>query len=406
MASISQLAARLVDLFGSPVTANPAKLLGNLGVSPNGNVLVGTSTDDATNKLQVVGNAKMSQTTANGAFMTYAAPAAQWKGTYYFTGSNCRWLVGSDNSAESGSNAGSSFIIARYTDAGAWIDDPISISRATGVITQATTNFVGNVNASGNSVTATNFFNAAGGVYVSNTTNSVGATGAFHQSADIGMGWAGWYGTGTSVVQTDAPNAGAAYMGMRWTHWGARHVAGIWGYEGGSTSSTCQIAFSLNSAGSPQFLFSDSGSATFAGTLTQNSDYRIKTNVVTMEPKSILTAVLSLRPVTYDRTDEHAEGESHVGFIAHEIQEVFPLLVTGEKDAVKTVESLEGDKTPYKPGTEPEGYVAPVTVQKEVADLQSVNYIGMVPYLVASIQELKRELDELRSEIVALKGNQ
>jgi hypothetical protein len=56
MASLSQLTARLVDLFGSPVTANPAKLLGNLGVPPNGNVLVGTSTDDGANKLQVAGN--------------------------------------------------------------------------------------------------------------------------------------------------------------------------------------------------------------------------------------------------------------------------------------------------------------------------------------------------------------
>jgi hypothetical protein len=55
MASISQLTARLVDLFGTPSTANPAKLMGNLQVSPNGNVLVGTSTDNANAKLQVNG---------------------------------------------------------------------------------------------------------------------------------------------------------------------------------------------------------------------------------------------------------------------------------------------------------------------------------------------------------------
>src|SRR5579864_4951953 len=56
MATISQLTARLVDLFGTPSTANPAKLLGNLGVTPNGNVLVGTSTEaTTTNKLQVSG---------------------------------------------------------------------------------------------------------------------------------------------------------------------------------------------------------------------------------------------------------------------------------------------------------------------------------------------------------------
>ena len=64
MASISQLTARLVDLFGSPATANPAKLAGNLTVSPNGNVLVGTATDDGVNKLQVTGPSKITGNTA------------------------------------------------------------------------------------------------------------------------------------------------------------------------------------------------------------------------------------------------------------------------------------------------------------------------------------------------------
>ena len=417
MASLSQLTARLVDLFGSPVTANPAKLLGNLGVSPNGNVLVGTSTDDGVSKLQVTGNEKItgnlavngaiSQTTTGttAALFSQSGPANQYKGTYYQTGANFRWLVGSDNAVESGSNTGSNYAVGRYTDAGAWIDNPIYINRANGIITQNTTNFTGNV-ATSASLTGVNVYCGTNGVFVAQTTNSVGATGAFHVSADLGMGWAGWYGTGTSAVQMDDPNAGAAYVGMRWTHWGVRHVAAIAGYEGGSTSSSCSIAFLLNSASSPQYFFYDTGSATFSGTLTQNSDYRIKTNVVSMEPKDALTGVLALRPVSYDRTDEHADGEEHVGFIAHEIQEVFPLLVKGEKDAVKTVDVVEGDKTPYKPGTEPEGYIPPVTVQKEVPDLQSVNYIGMVPYMVAAMQEMKRQIDELKAELESLKVTQ
>lgn len=44
-----------------------------------------------------------------------------------------RWTFGATNSAESGSNAGSNFSIARYSDAGAWIDNPFEINRNDGV---------------------------------------------------------------------------------------------------------------------------------------------------------------------------------------------------------------------------------------------------------------------------------
>lgn len=56
MASIQQLSARLIDLFGPQATADPTKLYGNLMVSPAGNILLGSTTDDGTHKLQVNGN--------------------------------------------------------------------------------------------------------------------------------------------------------------------------------------------------------------------------------------------------------------------------------------------------------------------------------------------------------------
>ena len=46
-----------------------------------------------------------------------------------------RWQIGANQTAESGSNVGSDFGIYRYTDAGAFIDAPISIARSTGVVT-------------------------------------------------------------------------------------------------------------------------------------------------------------------------------------------------------------------------------------------------------------------------------
>lgn len=53
--SVREALARVVDLFGPQTSWNPAQLYGNLMVSPNGNILVGTLTDDGIHKLQVNG---------------------------------------------------------------------------------------------------------------------------------------------------------------------------------------------------------------------------------------------------------------------------------------------------------------------------------------------------------------
>lgn len=55
----------------------------------------------------------------------------------YLSGGALRWQVGKDSTAESGSNSGSDFTISRYSDAGAIVDNPIKITRSTGVVTFA-----------------------------------------------------------------------------------------------------------------------------------------------------------------------------------------------------------------------------------------------------------------------------
>lgn len=48
-----------------------------------------------------------------------------------------RWTEGADNAAETGSGAGSNFIVERYSDAGRALDAPLSIQRSNGVATFA-----------------------------------------------------------------------------------------------------------------------------------------------------------------------------------------------------------------------------------------------------------------------------
>ena len=95
-----------------------------------------------------------------------------------------------------------------------------------------------------------------------------------------------------------------------------------------------------------------------AASFNTTSDYRIKENVSTLNDSSF--TIDNLRPVTYTNI---LSGKQDIGLIAHELQEHYPFLVTGEKDG-------------------------PVT--------QSVNYIGLIALLVKEIQDLKQDIKILK----------
>jgi hypothetical protein len=67
-----------------------------------------------------------------------------------------------------------------------------------------------------------------------------------------------------------------------------------------------------------------------------SSDYRLKENIAPMT--DALTKVALLKPCTYTWK---STGESSQGFIAHELAEVVPDCVTGEKDAVNEDGSIK-----------------------------------------------------------------
>jgi hypothetical protein len=84
--------------------------------------------------------------------------------------------------------------------------------------------------------------------------------------------------------------------------------------------------------------YAESGTNTFRGSASYNgtgisynsaSDYRLK-NVIGQIPNPLET-VSALKPCQFVWKET---GETDVGFIAHELQEIFPKAVSGEKDAV------------------------------------------------------------------------
>jgi len=67
------------------------------------------------------------------------------------------------------------------------------------------------------------------------------------------------------------------------------------------------------------------GDATLAGTLTQNSDRRLKTDILPLA--SVLDEVMTLRPSSYRFKRKSGEKRKNLGFIAQEVAEVFPDVV-------------------------------------------------------------------------------
>jgi len=114
---------------------------------------------------------------------------------------------------------------------------------------------------------------------------------------------------------------------------------------------------------------STSGSTT---TYTTSSDYRLKNTIAPMT--GALARVAALRPCTYKWNIDGSDGQ---GFIAHELAEVEPGCVTGEKDAV----DAEG-KPQY----------------------QGIDTSVLVATLAAAIQELKAIIDTQATRITALEA--
>jgi hypothetical protein len=144
-------------------------------------------------------------------------------------------------------------------------------------------------------------------------------------------------------------------------------------------TSTQFVASFWNSASSGDNVFQmfvTDSSPTIRGTISYNraaglvaynttSDYRLKTEIEDFEALSIIK---NLKPKEFRVLD--SENKS-IGFIAHELQEFYPQAVTGEKDAVDE----EGNPK-----------------------YQGVDYSQLTGLLVKAIQELKAEIDSLKTK--------
>jgi hypothetical protein len=116
-------------------------------------------------------------------------------------------------------------------------------------------------------------------------------------------------------------------------------------------------------------------------TVADVSDYRLKENVAPLS--DALTKIKALKPSSFNFINY--PDKTHEGFIAHELQEVIPYAVSGEKDALITE------------ATKDRGTVGEI-------DPQAVDLRKLVPTLVAAIQELSAQVESLTARIEALES--
>ena len=123
-----------------------------------------------------------------------------------------------------------------------------------------------------------------------------------------------------------------------------------------------------------------SGNGAYTGTWTSPSDEKFKKNI--SDYNNALENIMKLRPVTYEmKTEEYPfmnfEKGTQIGFIAQEIQSIFPNLV------VSGAHPGENENDPF-------------------IEYKGINYIGLTPILVKAIQEQQIKIDDLKSKYESL----
>ena len=136
---------------------------------------------------------------------------------------------------------------------------------------------------------------------------------------------------------------------------------------GSNQFGTNQIEFYHKNPGTSQAYvgrISTSGSAT---SYVTSSDYRLKENIVPISES--ISRLNQLKPSRFNFIEE--PGKVVDGFIAHEVQDIVPEAIVGEKDEV-----------------DEEGGIIP----------QGIDQAKLVPLLVAAVQELEARVKELENK--------
>jgi hypothetical protein len=161
--------------------------------------------------------------------------------------------------------------------------------------------------------------------------------------------------------------------------------AGLWGYvlnAAGTGNGNYALFGSANNLDNTYAAYLD-GDVAYTGSLLEFSDRTLKQNIRTSALG--LNILMQLRPTSYEfvtHTSHSFPKGEHFGFIAQEVEEVLPSLVS----EIIVPNSLDPDQM-HSSGT---------------TKYKGINYIELIPILTKSIQELNEKVDAQAVEIAKL----
>ena len=126
---------------------------------------------------------------------------------------------------------------------------------------------------------------------------------------------------------------------------------------------------------------------TSSGQINYNtsSDYRLKDNIKDKDVVSLYDDIKKLKVRTFKyKKDVDESADDTVGFIAHEVQEVFPQLCDTPKDAMK--DNIEG-KTPAK-----------------IPKYQDLDYGKFTPFIIGALQKAMEKIETLEAKVKVLES--
>lgn len=146
----------------------------------------------------------------------------------------------------------------------------------------------------------------------------------------------------------------------------------VWGTDAASSTLSFNV---VNNASTTVFAVFNGGNAQLSGTLTQSSDRRLKTNIAALDASSSLASINSLVPVAYDWLDPEKGGVRQYGFIAQDVQQIFPNLIATTSATALTPGGTLG-----------------------------LNYLGLIAPIVKAVQQLSANIGSLASRVSSLEA--
>ena len=166
------------------------------------------------------------------------------------------------------------------------------------------------------------------------------------------------------------------------------------GYSASSNNLILQnhrLDSSTNLSAWPSFQVDQQGDATLSGALTQNSDSRLKDNIVTIT--NSLDTIKQLRGVSFNWNNLSTKsGRKDFGLIAQEVEAVIPELVSTSTDTEANsgvIDNPDGSESKVAPG---------------VDNIKSLSYATLAGHFVEAIKEQQTIIEALTARIVALEN--